>query len=549
MNQPEPQSINFSTLLSDIEKGIVKVPQFQREFVWTKEKSAKLLDSILKGYPIGTFILWKTKEMLRSVRNIGNAVLPPTPSGDFVQYVLDGQQRLTSLYASIKGLSVNRNGKVDDFKKIYVDLTAKDSEEIVVLNISDKNPKSYIQVTDLFEADLQYLVSFPKKFHLKLSNYKKRIESYSFSVILVKEAPIDVATEIFTRINVMGKPLSVFQIMVAKTFDSKRNFDLAEKYDQLKSELIDVDYETIPESVILQTISCILKDECSKRVILKLKKNAFIDVWPEVINAVKYSVDYFRNKFRIPVGKLLPYNSLLVPFAYFFYHYKKKPDAKRAKLLQDFFWRISLTGKYSSALEARLAQDIDKIKDILKGMLPKYDEPVDVSVKFLADNGGFSTGRSFIKAILCLYAARGPLSFDDNSPVRISNDWLKRANSKNYHHFFPKAYLKGKKEEFYINHIFNITYVDDFLNKRVIKAQAPSRYMRKFKDENKKLHSTIKTHYIDLEKDGIWEDNYEKFYRNRAKRVSQALKRRMIKQDVDSMGRTTNYDDYEQEVS
>ncbi len=102
MHLPEPQSAAYSSILGDIEKGIIKIPQFQRDFVWTKEKSARLLDSILKGYPIGTFILWKTKESLRSIRNLGNAKLPQTPRGDYIQYVLDGQQRLTSLFASIE---------------------------------------------------------------------------------------------------------------------------------------------------------------------------------------------------------------------------------------------------------------------------------------------------------------------------------------------------------------------------------------------------------------------------------------------------------------
>lgn len=76
MNQPKPHSINFKTLVSDIEQGRIKIPQFQREFVWSKESSAKLIDSILKGYPIGTFILWKTQERLRSVRNIGGLEIP-----------------------------------------------------------------------------------------------------------------------------------------------------------------------------------------------------------------------------------------------------------------------------------------------------------------------------------------------------------------------------------------------------------------------------------------------------------------------------------------
>ena len=59
-HQPKPDSKKFSVLISDIERGVVKVPKFQRDFVWDIEQTAKLLDSILKGYPIGTFILWET---------------------------------------------------------------------------------------------------------------------------------------------------------------------------------------------------------------------------------------------------------------------------------------------------------------------------------------------------------------------------------------------------------------------------------------------------------------------------------------------------------
>lgn len=62
MHLPEPTHKAYSDLIHDIENGFIKIPQFQREFVWTKEKSAKLLDSIFKGYPIGTVIIWKTKE-------------------------------------------------------------------------------------------------------------------------------------------------------------------------------------------------------------------------------------------------------------------------------------------------------------------------------------------------------------------------------------------------------------------------------------------------------------------------------------------------------
>lgn len=546
MKQPQPQSISFSDLISNIERGLVKIPRFQREFVWNKEKSAYLLDSILKGYPIGTFILWKTKESLRTVKDLGDFKLPDTPPGDFVQHVLDGQQRLTSLFASVKGLEVKRDERVDNFAEMYVDLAAAEDQPVAIVDKDDKDPTSLVRVVDLLNANLRFLNSFPEESHDILDEYKTRLQTYAFSVVLVDEAPIEVATEIFTRLNVSGKPLSVFEIMVAKTFDEGREFDLAEKYKELVERLANVDYETVPETVVLQAVSAILTKECDKKSILRLDKTEFVDVWQKAADAIEAAVEYLRNFYRIPVSRLLPYQALVVPFSYFFYHHPDKPIGEEQKYLQDLFWRISLSGRYSYALESKLAQDTKRVDHILVGELPTYDYSIDVSPEFVRDNGWFSASRSFVKALLCLLTYQEPKSFADNSVVRVSNDWLKRANSRNYHHFFPKAYLKKETgNEWQANHIANITIVDDYLNKRKIRANAPAIYMREFEEINPDLNSTMATHLINVEKFGVWENDYDKFSWERCKAISEELKKRVVLQEVDKRGQEVHTDDFE----
>ncbi len=517
MRQPQPQSIAFADLMSNIQQGHVKIPQFQRDFVWNREKSAQLLDSILKGYPIGTFILWKTKESLRVVRNVGGADLPDTPPGNFVQYVLDGQQRLTSLYASVKGLEVERDERRDDFSEMYVDLAATGEEQTVVVDIDGKNPDALIRLVDLLGGGIKYLSSFPDEYLGTIEEYRTRLDGYSFSVILVDEAPIDVATEIFTRINVTGKPLSVFEIMVAKTFDAEKDFDLGEEYDRLVEHLTDVKYETIPPAVILQIVSAILVKECAKKDILRLDKAKFIEVWPKAVEAVHATVDYLRSYYRIPVSRLLPYGAILVPLAYFFYNHPDKPSGDKERYLKDLFWRISLSGRYSYASEGKLAQDVRRVDLILKDQQPTYDYSVNTSADFIRDNGWFGTGRSFIKALLCLLTYHQPKSFDNDALVHTSNDWLKQGNSKNYHHFFPKAYMRKKlgKDEWTVNHIANITIVDDFLNKRKIKDKPPATYMETFAESNPNLSETMESHLIDLDDFGVWENDYDRFFRQR----------------------------------
>ena len=550
MNQPDPQSRSFHQVVSSIEFGTLKIPQFQRDFVWSREKSAKLIDSILKGFPIGTFILWKTKEQLRFVKEIGDQALPPTPPGDYSEQVLDGQQRLTSLYAACKGLTVTRNERPDSFRDIFVDLDAdagRDAEVPLVaieppgeVASADTNGRC-VRLVDLLQGEFELLASLDAKRRDRLQTYQTRLQTYQFSVILIQDAPIDVATEVFTRINVSGQPLSVFEIMVAKTYDQETGFDLAERYVALRTRLEAVDYGTLPAAALLQLAALLMVGQCQKQDILRLSTVAFRETWMAVEDAVESACDYFRSYFRIPVSKLLPYAALIVPFGYYFAKAGKEPQGDQRKWMRELFWRISLSGRYTSAVETKLAVDIKWVEASLRGEEPRMDRAefadlgVDATADSIQQNGYFNTGRSFIKAILCLYAYQQPESFASGAKVRLANDWLKRANSKNYHHFFPRAYLKKRGEEsWYINHVANITIVDDYLNKREIRARAPSVYMRAFKRENPQLDDSMKTHLIDLDGYGVWEDDYDLFFRERCKLIARRLRAWIPKRPVDS---------------
>lgn len=534
MLQPTPGTLQYNTLVANIEQGLIKIPQFQRKFVWSIDQTAKLLDSIVKSYPIGTFILWETNERLRSIRNIGNIQFPEPPSGQYVQYVLDGQQRMTSLYVSMKGIKLADEDGVVDYSEIYVDLEAEPDEPIVITDISQHSPQKIIKFTDLLTGDYSLGIKYPSYWE-KLNQYKNAFHSYLFSVIQVKSAPLDIATEIFTRINVGGKPLSVFEIMVAKTYDAEKGFDLSEKFENLISRLETVNYESVSKSTVLQAVSVCLTKECSKKQILKLDKASFIQIWDSVENAFECAVEYFRNFYRIPVSQLLPYDGLLVPFTYYFYHHKDKPIGEQQRFLQDYFWRVVLTSRFSHSLESKISQDIRRIDAILQNKQPLYEEPIDITPTYLDDHGWFATGTAFIKGLLCILAYHQPKSFVDNSLVNISNDWLKQANSKNYHHFFPKAFLaKRQVDSHRVNHIANIVIVDDFLNKRSIRDRAPSNYILEYQKVNPQLLQTLQTHLIgDPQEWGITQDNYDIFMQKRLEMFSNELSERLLLTDSD----------------
>lgn len=532
MQQPKNDTKKYSTLLDEIDTGEIKIPQFQREFVWNKEQTSKLIDSILQGFPIGTFILWKTKERLRDIRNVGNIELPAPDPGDFVQYVLDGQQRITSLYAVRKGIRLSRDGTEIDYKDIVIDLIIEpnNGEEVVF----ESAPKGHdcISIHTLLNASITDLVRDYSP-HIELvSDYKERLERYDFSTVVIKEYPIDIACEIFTRINTGGKELTLFEIMVAKTYDEVRRFDLAARYEELVSkegeckDLSEAGYDTVPSVTVLQCVAAHICREIKRQDILKLDKARFIESWDEVKNGLFATIDYLRSHLGISVSRILPYNSLLIPLTWFFIQKIGQGLSHREdKLLRQYVYWASLNNRFTSAVETKVADDLKRMESVLEGQLPGYPcEELMINAEDLVRHS-FSVGNAFSKAIICLLSAKGPRNFKTNGEVLLDNSWLKASSSKNYHHFFPRAFLKKQGYEHWeTNSIMNIVLVDDYLNKRVIRAKPPSEYIKTFMDQNPDLENTLSTHYITAPADmGICDNDYDKFLYERSKLIADEL--------------------------
>ena len=99
LSEIAPSSPKIEKLINRIEEGDIKIPAFQRGLVWTQEQVIELIDSIYHDYPIGSILLWNSSEKLKSTRNIRGFLLPNREPEYPVNYVLDGQQRLSSIYA------------------------------------------------------------------------------------------------------------------------------------------------------------------------------------------------------------------------------------------------------------------------------------------------------------------------------------------------------------------------------------------------------------------------------------------------------------------
>ena len=271
--QPKPDSKKYSDLINEIQKGIIKIPKFQREFVWSIDKTAKLLDSILKGYPIGTLILWQTDERINDIKNVGNLEIPETPEGTKVQYVLDGQQRITSLFAAYLGAQIKKTGekKISDYSGIVVNLDKTLGENDDQVITAEPTGEKYISLFDVLNFNYSKAKELSEDFsegELELiDGYCTAFKTYEFSTVVLRKEDIDSAIEVFTRINTGGQTLTLFEIMSAKTYDEAQKFDMQAKWESFIKELEAIKYEGVSSTVILSLLSLVLSrtKECKEK--------------------------------------------------------------------------------------------------------------------------------------------------------------------------------------------------------------------------------------------------------------------------------------------
>lgn len=528
--QPLTSSKPYAHLVTEMEKGELKIPDFQRPFVWKKEQTAKLLDSIIRGYPIGSFIFWQTRDRLMHMRNIGNFDLPEPRADDRILYILDGQQRITSLFAVRKGLVFREQGGAEiDYKDIYIDLEASLEGEADIVVVEKADGDHYISVFRLLNDDfLSILEGYPREYAKKIQGYYKKLDSYSFTTITLDNYPIDVACEVFTRLNTGGTILSLFDIMVAKTYDEPRQFNLAKKFAALRDgddqpNLASVKYDPLAGIIAAQCAAAILTDEIQRSKMLALPKNDFIDAWAETTASLRKAIDFARTALGALVYQLLPYPAALIPLAWFFAkNGGKDPDAiQKKRLMQLFFW-IALTSRYSSATESKVASDIKKTEKILAGEAPDYGNDMIKLNPATFGQTWFSAGNAICKAVLCLLALQNPKSFKSDTAVILDNSWLSRSNSRNYHHFFPRAWLRKKNyDDWQQNCVANITLVkaDENLD---IGAKPPAQYIAKFASDNPNIDADLASQLIP-DRQAIEANDYDAFISRRGKLIADKL--------------------------
>jgi len=253
----------INQLIGDIKKGEIKIPQFQRRFVWKEHQALELLDSIANRYPIGSVLLWKTKDKLHAERNISNFKLPETDDMTPTDYVLDGQQRMTVIYSCL-GASEDEGGfqaGYDLVKEQFVEI--KDN----ILSNTVFPLRKIFNTTNLLNYRTSLLSHHSSTvLQEKLDDIISAFTQYRLPVVTLKDLTLEEVCPIFERINSSGTKLSTFDLMVAATWTE--SFDLNQKVDEILSVLSLKGYGETDRSTVLKALSAVqlgsIKDKSLK---------------------------------------------------------------------------------------------------------------------------------------------------------------------------------------------------------------------------------------------------------------------------------------------
>ncbi len=312
---PDPSVDRIEELASRILKGDILLPKFQRDFVWEKKQIIELLDSIANNYPIGSVLLWRSTQPLKSERNIADLEIAPTQRGYPVNYLLDGQQRLSTicgaLYWDGSDPESRWNLAYDLREGRFLHLEALDDPPLhqMRLNLIRDPAKFFKQVASLDtlqSGDVPALKSRAEELFNKLKDYK-------IATVTLHDMSIDTVAPIFERINSKGTPLTMVDLMRAATWSE--DFDLFDEIGTITTELASKGFGDVEKKTILRSISAAAGGGFSESSIDQLRKYDAGQLKAAVRNtkeAYLKTVDFLATDLNIPSDKQLPYANQLV---------------------------------------------------------------------------------------------------------------------------------------------------------------------------------------------------------------------------------------------
>lgn len=519
----------LKALLHEVGEGGAQLPEFQRGWVWPERNIARLLASISLGYPVGTIMMLRTGGPVRfKQRPVEGATPPPNSSPE--RLILDGQQRLTSLF---QALSLGKAVRTQDLRRrpvsgwFYIDMKAAltaeaDREEairflpedLVVRNFRGEVMEDYstpereyashmfplhqIFDTDNWSMEFQRHWDYDRDKIMLWHSFQKEVVShfatYQLPIIeLSKATPREAVCQVFENVNTGGVTLTVFELLTA-TYASDE-FELRRHWEETRATWDRPEYRILREfsnTDFLQTVTLLATqarraeadrglDEdrlprigCKRTDMLGLTLAEYQRWAPAAVKGLKSAARFLHEQYLFDT-KFLPYGTQLIPLAAIFASLGEQAEgAGIQRKVAQWYWCGVFGELYGQSTETRYSHDLPEVVDWARG----GDELPRTITEARFSAGRLKTLRTrnsaAYKGIYAILLKEGALDWRTGAAATVANYF---DEAMDIHHIFPKAWCDERHLDPRVyNSIINKTPLSAKTN-RSVGGRAPSEYL------------------------------------------------------------------------
>lgn len=554
------KDFNIKDLIDLSYKEQVWLPEFQRPFVWDKNQVRLLIDSLQRNYTISSILIWKGGDELarRAVGAKVKDIKIPEDKPEDVTYLLDGQQRTTALTLVFtdkkiyKGNNTRKKEKLNlywdsdyegvnsELKWIYDDekLDNPDNPQQPIMlkeytaqelyktfghrfvkikhayNFDDNIVETWFDIEDQNEEIK--MLRFKNEYNKKLKIIEKEV-LYRKVYEIEQKGTLEEVLEVFERINTKNTKLSIFDIMVAKTYRKfdEGFFDLRTYYTMMNYEghlsnnyfdnIENLELSQVQPFVdnkdMLQLTTIILKKQFLGTAVLKLNTDLLMTNTKLLHDKFHSLVQFMENNFSIESSELGRYNPLMKFLAGAISHLKSL-SIKEKEFLKSWFWNTLLKNRYPGAQSERIAKDYALLIDDKFDLEQKLQRVINENTRSFSYLKEISTdnfklydayysnkSQQIYRALILLLKSNQAKDFYYGIQP---NRGVVGKNKLEEHHIFPKKSVLGKnivkqfenhKYEDVINNVANIALITKETNNNKIGSKLPSVYITDFENE------------------------------------------------------------------
>lgn len=535
----QPRKVTL--LLKDLDAGRFAIPRLQREFVWNGPKAAKLLDSIYRGMPIGTVLIWEAAKSQRLHLRQRFHVLPAFNHHNAkVWFLVDGQQRVSVLFHVREGDCL-QNARRQEINFSRVVFSLEEEEDGQQIRYRRPIEGRYVSLSSVLHPQWrQKLSGLGARQNERVRKCRDAILHYKVFEMFV-ESDLAAIRETFLRINTQGMKVTTADAV----FTQAENLELRDVAHALREHLDDVFKDVGTQPLLFLLAATQGGSEASGRAvqatIAKLnreadqngrKKKELAKAWNRLGPCVAKAANYLRERFSVVHRNFLASDYILSMLAYFFFLNGRGPNRFQAEEIRKWFWATSVGSRYSGReFNRRIGEDLKYFRTLASGAKRRFAYVPQLELSDLR-KAQYASRTSLTSAVYCMLLSRRPVYLLDKGlneiPVQV---YAGRAERKDRHHVFPRHVLMNAQiPASQYNSIANICLLVAAENQE-IGSRRPSSYLGELDQPGSGFSRKMGRHLIPIEDDaGIWDTNVKRGFRRFVQRRTERLARGLEEQ-------------------